>query len=66
MKYVLLSPVQILSEIFPILRRIKRNIVISLHRTPFDFAEGESELVSGFSVEYGGGGWGGGCFNFLG
>ena len=37
----------------PILFTWLVRIVAELNRTPFDFSEGESELVSGFNIEYG-------------
>jgi len=36
-------------------------VLTELNRRPIDFVEGESELVSGFNVEYFRGGF---CFNF--
>lgn len=38
--------------IYPIYLIIILSILIELNRTPFDLIEGESELVSGFNVEY--------------
>nr|QWV61778.1 NADH dehydrogenase subunit 1 [Agonoscena pistaciae] len=47
---------------FPIYLMLFVSFLAELNRTPFDFSEGESELVSGFNIEYGGVGF---AFIFL-
>lgn len=50
--YIQKNRIWLIIYIWPLSLIFFFSIIAELNRTPFDFSEGESELVSGFNVEY--------------
>nr|QLY90343.1 NADH dehydrogenase subunit 1 [Hydropsyche angustipennis] len=52
--YIFQKKIMFIFFMYPIALMIFVSMLAECNRTPFDFSEGESELVSGFNIEYGG------------